>query len=93
MIFERPQDCQDCELCKTRTRVVQSVLPEGVEVVFIAEAPGAEEDKQGIPLIGQAGRLFNSILEEDEIPYRVFSIRKRIGKRQQKTFWNVSYSD
>ena len=64
MIFERPQDCQDCELCKTRTQVVQSVLPEGVEVVFVGEGPGFEEDKQGIPFVGASGKLFNSILEE-----------------------------
>lgn len=34
------------------------------EIMFIGEGPGREEDEQGIPFVGAAGRLFNSLLEE-----------------------------
>jgi DNA polymerase I len=81
MITARPENCQACELCKTRTQVVHSVLPDGVEVVFIAEAPGEFEDKLGIPLVGAAGKLFNSILKEVGIDREMVGVTNVLGCR------------
>lgn len=56
--------CERCELSKTRTQVV---IPRGditARVMFIGEAPGASEDKRGIPFVGSAGKIFNSFLKE-----------------------------
>lgn len=57
-----PLDCKKCKLCETRTQVVPTVIVENSRVMFISEAPGAEEDRKGIPFIGDAGKLLNEVL-------------------------------
>jgi len=57
-------NCQSCTLCKDRTRVVHSVLPDNAKMLIIGEAPGANEDQQGIPFVGQAGQMLNEALEQ-----------------------------
>lgn len=54
--------CQDCELSRTRTKAVPGVGPAGAEVVFVGEAPGFNEDKQGEPFVGQAGQFLNDLI-------------------------------
>jgi uracil-DNA glycosylase family 4 len=55
--------CQRCpELVATRTQTVFGVGPTGVELCFIGEAPGADEDAQGEPFVGAAGQLLNKII-------------------------------
>jgi DNA polymerase len=55
--------CTLCDLHKTRTNVVFGVGNEHAEVMFIGEAPGANEDLQGEPFVGRAGMLLNSMLK------------------------------
>lgn len=56
--------CDRCgELCSTRTQTVFGVGPLDVEVCFVGEAPGADEDRQGEPFVGAAGQLLNNILK------------------------------
>jgi uracil-DNA glycosylase family 4 len=56
--------CMQCtELCSTRTQTVFGQGKPGVELCFVGEAPGADEDKQGIPFVGAAGQLLNKIME------------------------------
>ncbi|MFA5395447.1 MAG: DNA polymerase [Methanogenium sp.] len=81
MIHERPENCTGCELCKTRTQVVQSVLPDGLELVLIGEGPGEEEDRLGIPFVGRAGRLLNTVLEEVGIDREAIGIVNVVGCR------------
>ena len=50
------------ELASTRTQTVFGVGPIGAEVLFIGEAPGADEDRQGEPFVGAAGQLLNKII-------------------------------
>jgi uracil-DNA glycosylase len=57
------RDCTRCQLHKTRTRAVPGVGPEHAHILFIGEAPGANEDKQGEPFVGQAGKFLNTLLE------------------------------
>jgi uracil-DNA glycosylase len=55
-------DCLKCTLGHTRTKFVFGVGNPKSRVMFIGEAPGADEDAQGEPFVGRAGQLFNKIL-------------------------------
>ena len=55
-------DCRRCRLCQGRTHVVFGVGNPGARVVFIGEAPGADEDRLGEPFVGRAGQLLNEML-------------------------------
>jgi DNA polymerase len=54
--------CQRCPLHATRTQTVFGVGNQGAQWMFIGEAPGADEDRQGEPFVGRAGQLLNSML-------------------------------
>jgi len=56
--------CTKCPLHKGRTRAVPGEGPPHARVMFIGEAPGREEDKQGRPFVGKAGQLLTEALEE-----------------------------
>lgn len=55
--------CTACELHKARTRTVFGVGDENADWLFIGEAPGADEDAQGEPFVGQAGKLLDNMLK------------------------------
>src|SRR5262249_41978288 len=54
--------CRACPLHAGRTQTVFGVGNRNAEWLFIGEAPGAEEDRQGEPFVGRAGQLLNSML-------------------------------
>jgi uracil-DNA glycosylase len=54
--------CTACGLCRSRQRSVPGVGDVEADWLFVGEAPGAEEDAQGEPFVGQAGRLLDSML-------------------------------
>ena len=54
--------CPRCRLCKGRTQVVFGVGSARARVMFVGEAPGADEDRIGEPFVGRAGQLLNSML-------------------------------
>jgi DNA polymerase len=54
--------CTKCSLHKTRTQTVFGVGNRHAKWMFIGEAPGADEDRQGEPFVGKAGQLLNAIL-------------------------------
>ena len=54
--------CRACSLAETRTNVVFGVGTPEAEVLFIGEAPGANEDAQGEPFVGRAGKLLDDML-------------------------------
>ena len=56
-------DCQRCKLCSTRTNIVFGVGNPNAELMFVGEAPGADEDEQGEPFVGRAGQLLTKIIE------------------------------
>src|SRR5262249_52477852 len=63
VLAERISTCTRCAaLCSSRTQTVFGVGPIDVDVCFIGEAPGADEDAQGEPFVGAAGQLLNKIL-------------------------------
>jgi DNA polymerase len=56
--------CDVVEICNEATNLVPGEGNPDAEVVFVGEAPGASEDKQGRPFVGNAGRLLDGLLEE-----------------------------
>jgi len=56
-------ECTACELCKSRTQTVFADGAGARRVMFIGEAPGFHEDREGVPFVGPAGRLLTDIIE------------------------------
>src|SRR5438270_13698915 len=54
--------CTRCALSKTRTQVVFGNGHPHADLMFVGEAPGFHEDQQGIPFVGQAGKLLDKLL-------------------------------
>jgi DNA polymerase len=62
-LAEEVRACTRCpELCSTRTQTVFGQGEPGVELCFVGEAPGEDEDRQGLPFVGAAGQLLNKII-------------------------------
>ncbi len=55
--------CTRCPLHKTRNRAVPGIGPENARIMFIAEGPGENEDQQGEPFVGAAGKFLDELLE------------------------------
>ena len=53
------KNCNKCKLYKTRQNIVFGVGNKNAEIMFIGEGPGADEDRQGEPFVGRAGKLMN----------------------------------
>ena len=62
-IAQRVRSCTACPLHKTRTNAVPGEVNPDARLVFVGEAPGADEDAQGRPFVGRAGKLLTSIIE------------------------------
>ena len=56
------RDCRACGLCKARKQAVFGVGAEEGPWLFVGEGPGADEDEQGEPFVGQAGKLLDGML-------------------------------
>ena len=56
--------CERCPLAATRNRVVFGAGNADADLMFVGEAPGAEEDRQGLPFVGRAGALLTELLGE-----------------------------
>jgi DNA polymerase len=57
--------CVKCRLHKTRTQTVFGSGDPKARVMFVGEAPGADEDEQGLPFVGRAGKLLTSMIEAE----------------------------
>ena len=69
--------CQKCDLCKTRTNTVTGRGSPNPDIVFIGEAPGADEDAQGKPFVGRSGMLLDRCIRENGIKdYTILNIIK-----------------
>jgi uracil-DNA glycosylase family 4 len=63
--WQQASTCTRCpQLASTRTTVVFGSGNADADLMFVGEAPGANEDKQGLPFVGQAGRLLEQLLGE-----------------------------
>jgi DNA polymerase len=64
-VWEQARACQRCpQLATTRHTVVFGSGNADADLMFVGEAPGANEDQQGLPFVGQAGRLLDQLLSE-----------------------------
>src|SRR5919198_637811 len=60
-------DCQRCKLAPLRTNIVFGSGNAHAELVFVGEAPGYDEDQQGLPFVGRAGQLLTKIIESIDL--------------------------
>jgi uracil-DNA glycosylase len=63
-VYEEARGCTRCPLHQTRTTVVFGAGNADADLMFIGEAPGANEDRMGLPFVGQAGKLLDKLLAE-----------------------------
>jgi DNA polymerase len=63
-VYREARDCTRCALHQTRTQVVFGNGNANAELMFVGEAPGANEDRMGLPFVGAAGRLLDQLLGE-----------------------------
>ena len=64
-VYEQARGCERCpQLAATRTTVVFGAGNADADLMFVGEAPGANEDKQGLPFVGSAGKLLEKLLGE-----------------------------
>ncbi len=57
-------DCKRCRLCEGRTKIVFGQGNAGAELMFVGEAPGADEDASGLAFVGRAGQLLTDMVEK-----------------------------
>lgn len=62
-IWQEIGDCARCGLCEGRTQVVNTHGNRTARLMFVGEAPGADEDIQGKPFVGRAGQLLTKMIE------------------------------
>ncbi len=63
-VYREASQCTRCPLHETRTKVVFGNGNSDADLMFVGEAPGAEEDRQGLPFVGRAGGLLTQLLSE-----------------------------
>ncbi len=74
--------CVACdELARTRTNVVPGALPPGAELLLVGEAPGAQEDAEGVPFVGRSGQLLDQLLTEVAIPRTAVAVANTLKCR------------
>ncbi|HEY6637566.1 MAG TPA: uracil-DNA glycosylase [Solirubrobacterales bacterium] len=61
-VYNRASVCERCPLSETRNRVVFGAGNADADLMFVGEAPGAEEDRQGLPFVGRAGAFLGELL-------------------------------
>jgi uracil-DNA glycosylase len=62
-VYNEASTCERCPLSATRMKVVFGAGNADADLMFVGEAPGAEEDRQGLPFVGRAGALLTELLE------------------------------
>ena len=63
-LFHEAKDCTRCPLSQTRTKLVFGAGNADADLMFVGEAPGQQEDLQGVPFVGRAGKLLDQLLAE-----------------------------
>lgn len=62
-IAEQIRKCTSCPLWKSRTLAVPGAGSSKARIMFVGEAPGAEEDRQGLPFVGRSGKFLDEMLK------------------------------
>ena len=82
-LAEEIRRCTQCPLWKNRTLAVPGEGSKDAKLMFIGEAPGAEEDHQGLPFIGRSGKFLDLILKENSIERKEIFITGAVKCRPQ----------
>ena len=61
-LYQQVAQCQQCQIAKSRIKVVPGEGAENADIMFIGEAPGWHEDQQGRPFVGPAGQFLDRLL-------------------------------
>ncbi|HYI79267.1 MAG TPA: uracil-DNA glycosylase [Thermoleophilaceae bacterium] len=64
-LYKEVRKCERCPLYATRTQAVFGAGNANADLMFVGEAPGAQEDLEGIPFVGRAGKLLSELLAEN----------------------------
>lgn len=81
-IYSEVEKCMKCEaLCNSRLNVVFGRGDEEPDIVFVGEAPGADEDKQGLPFVGRGGKLLDKWIERMNINNKKYYIMNALKCR------------
>lgn len=67
-VFREARACTRCALSGSRTQVVFGAGNADADLMLVGEAPGAEEDRQGLPFVGRSGALLTRMLEDAGLP-------------------------
>lgn len=70
ILYDTIRNCTKCPLHTTRTNVVICYGSLAAKIAFIGEAPGADEDREGVPFVGRAGKLLDKVFKEVGIDRR-----------------------
>jgi len=68
-LIETCENCEKCGLHKTRTKIVFGKGSPDAKIMFIGEAPGESEDKEGLPFVGRAGKLLDKFFEAADFTF------------------------
>jgi uracil-DNA glycosylase len=66
-VYRQASVCERCPLAVGRNTVVFGAGNADADLIFVGEAPGAEEDRQGLPFVGRAGQFLNDLLDGIEM--------------------------
>lgn len=80
-LFDEMACCTRCDLARGRTQVVRGIGPRRASVFLLGEAPGAEEDRHGVPFVGRAGRLLDRLLSRAGVERRSVFITNVVACR------------
>lgn len=75
------RSCTDCALSRSRSHVVSYRGEPNASIVLVGEAPGQEEDSRGVPFVGPAGRVINSLLHEAKVSFGDVAFVNMVGCR------------
>lgn len=83
-LFRAMRCCTRCDLARGRTQVVPGVGDPRAALMFVGEAPGAQEDAQGRPFVGAGGRLLDALLERHGIDRSAVYVTNVVACRPPK---------
>jgi len=83
-IANQIENCKKCDLYKTRNKPVSGYGSVDANILFIGEAPGYNEDIQGIPFVGKAGKIFDQLLKSVNLERKNIFITNIVKCRPEK---------
>jgi DNA polymerase len=72
IIQDKASSCQNCNLFSTRNKCVFAKGSEHSKIMFVCEAPGKQEDIEGIPLVGKSGKNLDKLLSSLNIDENIY---------------------